>query len=60
MTRDNEETLTDQQLHSFVRSFVHGIYRDRTALDQAQALAFMQRSFIESSASRSVPGTWYL
>ena len=36
------EILTDQQVQAFARSFVHGIYRDRTALDQEQALAFMQ------------------
>jgi hypothetical protein len=35
-------TITDQQVQSFARSLVHGIYRDHAALDRKQALAFMQ------------------
>ncbi len=42
MATEQIETITDQQINSFARAFVHGIYRDRTMLDQEQALSVMR------------------
>lgn len=42
MTDDLSNSITDQEVQTFVRAFIRGCYRDRALIGQEQGFAFMR------------------